>query len=98
MALEDIRPPRPMTHDLTYRIIRRLQGEIVRVVVHDLREQTFIGQVEIESRHGVLEIDARPSDAIALAVRAEVPIYASPKVLDQAAVARDVSGGEGEDV
>jgi hypothetical protein len=90
MEVEDIQPPRPMTHDLLQNIITRMQGAVQRVVVHDLRNDTFIGQVDIDTEKGVMEIDSRPSDAIALALRCDAPIYASDNVLELAGIHEDV--------
>jgi bifunctional DNase/RNase len=77
---------RPLTHDLLLDVIQRLGGSIQRAVVHDLREGTFIGSLEIRTAAGVLEVDCRPSDAIALAVRVHCPIEADEEVLDRAAI------------
>jgi len=90
MEIEDVRPPRPMTHDLLYNVITRLQGTVQRVIIHDLRNETFIGQVDIETDKGVMEIDCRPSDAIALALRANAAIFASENVLELAGIREDV--------
>jgi hypothetical protein len=90
MEVEDIQPPRPMTHDLLQNVITRMQGAVQRVVVHDLRNDTFIGQVDIYTEKGVMEIDSRPSDAIALALRCDAPIYASDNVLELAGIHEDV--------
>ena len=83
LQLQGLQPPRPLTHDLLVNLVRRMQGEIVRVVVHDLRDETFIGQIDIQTEHGIMEIDARPSDAIAIALRADAPIYVAEPVLER---------------
>lgn len=93
VAIEGIAVPRPMTHDLLVNVIRRLQAEVTSVVIHDLRNETFIGQLDLKSEKGVLEIDCRPSDAVALAVRFNVPIYVTEGVLEAAAIVAN----EGED-
>lgn len=93
VAIEGIAVPRPMTHDLLVNVIRRLQAELTSVVIHDLRNETFIGQLDLKSEKGVLEIDCRPSDAVALAVRFNVPIYVTEGVLEAAAIVAN----EGED-
>ncbi len=85
-AVEGIEAPRPMTHDLLAHLIRRLQAELTRVVIHDLRNETFIGQLDIKTERGVLEIDCRPSDAVALAVRTNAPIFVTEGVLEAAAI------------
>lgn len=86
VALENIQMPRPMSHDLILNIIARLQAELVSVSIHDLRDDMFIGQLDLRTERGILEIDCRSSDAVALAIRAGVPIYASEHVLEAAAV------------
>ncbi|MFP4201215.1 MAG: bifunctional nuclease family protein [Clostridia bacterium] len=98
MAAEEVPTPRPMTHDLMVNLIHRLGGSLIRVVVHDMRDDTFIGQIEVDTENGVLEIDARPSDSIALAVREGCPIYVSDMVLELAAVTQDMIGDDREDL
>ncbi len=93
VAIEGIAAPRPMTHDLLVNVIRRLQAELTSVVIHDLRNETFIGQLDLKSEKGILEIDCRPSDAVALAVRFNVPVYVTEGVLEAAAIVAN----EGED-
>ncbi len=75
---------RPMTHDLLRSVIRELGGEIGRVVVNDLRDQTFYAEIEIVVDSRSVNVDSRPSDAIALAVRAQAPIFVEDHVMDQA--------------
>ncbi len=75
---------RPMTHDLLRSVIRELGGEIGRVVVNDLRDQTFYAEIEIVVDGRSVNVDSRPSDAIALAVRAQAPIFVEEHVMDQA--------------
>lgn len=100
MELEGVKPPRPMTHDLLKNVIARLQARVNRIVIHDLREDTFIGQIELATEMGILEIDARPSDAIALAVRAKVKIYCADEVLETAAIDQEAfnPGGDGDNM
>lgn len=86
VAIEGIEAPRPMTHDLLAHLIRRLQAEIIRVVIHDLRNETFIGQLDIKTEKGILEVDCRPSDAVAIAMRTGSPIYVTEGVLEAAAI------------
>ena len=78
--------PRPQTHDLLANLIRELDGRVQYVVVNDLRDNTFFARVAIEHNEGLQLVDSRPSDAIALAVRAMVPIYADESVLDKAGI------------
>lgn len=86
LPVEGIEPPRPLTHDLVMSLLQRLQARITSVVIHDLRDDTYIGQIDLETENGIMEIDARSSDAIALAVRAKAPIYVTESVLEAAAL------------
>lgn len=88
LALGEEPPPRPMTHDLLKAMLESLDAAVTRVEITDLREGTFFGKVYM-TRDGIdeLEFDARPSDAIALAIRFEAPIFAAVKVFEEAAVA-----------
>ncbi len=88
-AVENVTLLRPMTHDLMVDLIGRLGESLQRILIHDIQEETVIGQLEIETSSGVVEVDARPSDCIALAVRTEAPIYASEQVLEAIAVPGD---------
>jgi bifunctional DNase/RNase len=81
--------PRPLTHDLMDAAIKKLKGSIVKVHVDELREGTFHGSVYIRSGRRLLRLDARPSDAIALAIGNRAPIYVAQQVLDEAGVQRD---------
>jgi bifunctional DNase/RNase len=85
-GLRNMEFPRPMTHDLLKQSIERLGGRIQRILVSELRDSTFIALVEVLAGEVLHEIDARPSDAIAIAVRAGVPIFVSTHVLAQAQV------------
>jgi len=78
--------PRPFTHDLLATVITRLGAKLERVVVHDLRDDTFFSQLELGTDRGLLEVDCRTSDAIALAVRLDCPILATEEVVLRAAV------------
>jgi bifunctional DNase/RNase len=79
-ALNGIPFPRPMTHDLLLNAIQALGGKVERVVITDLRDNTFYATIVLRDEKGVKELDARPSDSIALALRAKAPIFLSPKV------------------
>jgi len=80
LEMEGIKPPRPLTHDLIKNIIDALGLEITDVVINDLREGTFYATITVDGQ----QIDSRPSDAIALAVRCGIPIYVSEKVMREA--------------
>jgi hypothetical protein len=86
MEVQGIKPSRPLTHDLLKSVIDTLKATVTRVVINDLREGTFYAQIHLLTDSTSLTIDARPSDAIALAVRVKVPIYADEKVLEKAAI------------
>jgi bifunctional DNase/RNase len=75
--------PRPLTHDLLASVIENLGGELERVVVHELRDHTFYAKLIIRRDGGLLEVDSRPSDAIALGVAGDTPIYVAETVLQQ---------------
>lgn len=79
-ALNGIPFPRPMTHDLLYTTIKALGGKVERVVITDLRDNTFYAIIVLRNEKGLKELDARPSDSIALALRAKAPILLAPKV------------------
>jgi bifunctional DNase/RNase len=86
MKLQGASPPRPMTHDLLTEVIGELQGEIVQVAVTELRENTFYARITIVQDGREVEIDSRPSDAIALAVRCEAQIFASEDVIEESGI------------
>jgi bifunctional DNase/RNase len=86
MKLQGASPPRPMTHDLFTDVISELQGEIVKVEVTELRENTFYARITIVQDGREVEIDSRPSDAIALAVRCDARIFASEDVIAESGI------------
>ncbi|MFO0875425.1 MAG: bifunctional nuclease family protein [Phycisphaerales bacterium] len=94
--LKEIKIPRPQTHDLLASTIRELGGTLRRIEIHDLEKGVFFAKLVVERDGRVVEIDSRPSDAIALGVAESVPIYVAEHVLAQAsAEAVDDGGGEG---
>ncbi len=84
LQIENVATPRPMTHDLLRNVIHDLKAEIRKVVVSDLRENTFYALIHLEVNGEPVAVDARPSDAIALALRARAPIYVEDRVIDHA--------------
>ncbi len=86
IRLEGVVPPRPLTHDLLLEVCDRLGGRISRIVISDLRDGTFFAEIHLGPTHPKRALDARPSDAIALALRAGAPIYVRRTVLEQAQV------------
>ena len=81
MKLQKAELPRPMTHDLLATVIERLSARVSAVIVTELRDNTFYAVIQIDAGGEELQVDSRPSDAIALAVRADAPIYASSELL-----------------
>jgi bifunctional DNase/RNase len=84
LQIENVAPPRPMTHDLLKNVLGELGARLVRVVIASLRENTFYAYLELEREGEVVLIDARPSDAIALSLRTKTPVFVDPHVLEQA--------------
>jgi bifunctional DNase/RNase len=85
LEMEGIKPPRPLTHDLLKQITDNLGAIVNEVIIDELRENTFYAKIIMEVSGLTQEVDARPSDAIALAVRAEAPIFVAATVMDAAA-------------
>lgn len=87
LALEGITTPRPMTHDLLRDTVTALGAEVVRITVTELRDKTFFAELELRVDGRTVRVSSRPSDAVALAVRVNAPIFAAEDVLDEAATA-----------
>ncbi len=94
VRLQGVSVPRPMTHDLMQSIVDILGGSVNSIVVSDLRDDTFFAKVILNIDGGQMEVDSRPSDAIALAVRVEAPIYAEDVVLEKAGIVLDKETGK----
>jgi bifunctional DNase/RNase len=86
MKLQSQAPPRPMTHDLVTDMLEQLGAQVTRITVTELRENTFYAQITVQLDGTEIEIDSRPSDAIALAIRAEAPIFAADSVIEESAI------------
>lgn len=86
LELEKIQPPRPMTHDLLRDLFETLGAEVVDVVIDELREGTFFAKIRFTAAGADGQLDARPSDAVALAVRVQAPIFVAPSVLEEAGI------------
>ena len=84
LQIENVSTPRPMTHDLLKNVIEDLKGTVQKIVVSDLRESTFYALIYVAVNGDVVAVDARPSDAIALALRARAPIFVEEAVIDSA--------------
>ena len=96
MQLENIISPRPMTHDLLKNLIEGFEARLAKVVITDLKENTFFALIHLERGQQVLEIDARPSDAMALALRVGAPILVEEGVLERSKSGDDASSDESE--
>jgi bifunctional DNase/RNase len=96
MKLQGLTPERPLTHDLFATTLDELGTRIERVVISELADETFHARIVLDRDGRTVEVDARPSDALALAVRAGVRIFAADAVLEQAALGGD--GGIGDDI
>ena len=88
--------PRPLTHDLLHSMIDALGASVDSIIVSDLKNDTFYAKIILNVGDGQMEVDARPSDALALAVRVEVPIYAEESVLEKAGISLDRVEESGE--
>ncbi len=111
LELEKIQPPRPMTHDLLRDTFEAVDVEVTEVVIDELREGTFFAKIRYRHDGEEQQLDSRPSDAVALAVRVDAPIYVAPMVLEEAGIvaedesdisslaeqAEETSGGEEEE-
>ena len=98
LQLENVATPRPMTHDLLRNALTELNAEVTRIVINDLRDSTFFARIGLTAGGRSLELDARPSDAIALALRTEAPIFVAQSVLEQAqTISPDATGDESEE-
>ncbi len=91
-VLDGITPPRPMTHDLIMMFIPVLGAQVIKVTIDEIIDNTFYAKISIRKDEEIFLIDARPSDSIAIALRAEAPIFITQSVLDEAGVV--MKGGE----
>ena len=91
-VLDGITPPRPMTHDLIMMFIPVLGAQIIKVTIDEIVDNTFYAKISVRKDEEIFLIDARPSDSIAIALRAEAPIFITQNVLDEAGVV--MRGGE----
>jgi bifunctional DNase/RNase len=86
MKLQGASAPRPMTHDLVTDILSQLQAQVIRIAVTELRENTFYAQITVQVDGSEIEVDSRPSDAIALAIRVDAPIFVADDVIEESAI------------
>src|SRR5690606_33129686 len=92
LELEKIQPPRPMTHDLLRDTLEAVGAEVLDIIIDELREGTFFAKIRFIHDGEEGQLDARPSDAVALAVRMDAPIYVAPPVLDEAGIPTEDEG------
>ena len=96
LALEGVSTPRPMTHDLLRDVIGAVEVQVASITVTELRESTFFAEIELVAGDRTVRVSSRPSDAVALAVRVDAPIFASEQVLAEAAMPAAEEGEEEE--
>ena len=92
VKLQDLSVPRPLTHDLILTVLETLGGAVKHILVDNLENDTFYAKIVIDVGGETKEIDSRPSDAMALAVRTQVPIFANEEVMEKAAILMDKEG------
>jgi len=95
LQIENVSPPRPMTHDLLRNMLEDLGGRLKRVIISDLKDGTFYAYLEIDRAGEILFVDSRPSDALALSIRTRAPVFVETQVLDRARSV-DVSSDEAD--
>ncbi|MEN2984704.1 MAG: bifunctional nuclease family protein [Dictyoglomaceae bacterium] len=94
IALEKISTPRPLTHDLIKNILDNLKIKVQKILIHSLKEGTFYATIFLEDGDKIIEIDSRPSDAMALALRTQSPIYVESQVFDEAGIIEEYASDE----
>jgi hypothetical protein len=90
IALEGIKVERPLTHDLMRAIIEGLKAKVTRIIINELKDNTFFAKIYIEKGKSIVNIDARPSDSIALALRTSVPIFVAQDILSSSGTSMQV--------
>ena len=94
LKLQGVSVPRPLTHDLLHAMIDALGASVNSIIISELKSDTFYAKIVLNVDSGQMEVDSRPSDAMALAVRADVPIYAEETVMDKAGILLDKETGK----
>jgi bifunctional DNase/RNase len=96
LSLQDVEVQRPLTHDLLRNLLDQLGAQVLRVNITELRDEVFYAHIVIQVNGNEMEIDSRPSDALALAVRVHVPVFVAADVMDEASSVpeKDIEGGE----
>src|SRR5438046_10691949 len=98
MQLPGVKTPRQMTHDLLRSVLNSLSASVTRIVVTDVKDSTYFAEIHIATNGTPLVIDSRPSDAIALALRSEAPIFVTPQVAEQAITSKNPPAQEMEEL
>jgi uncharacterized protein len=98
LELQQVAVSRPLTHDLLSSVIKQLGATVTRVLVNDLRDDTFYARIVMDVSGQEVDVDSRPSDAIALAVRVKAPIFVDEAVMDRASVTMDGDKIEGQEL
>jgi bifunctional DNase/RNase len=98
MAIEGVEPTRPQTHDLIKGLLEALDANVVRVVVNDLADNTFYARLYVETAEGMTEVDARPSDAIAVALRTDAPIYVAREIIENNGADAEADRSSGDEL
>ena len=96
IPMQNVPVTRPMTHDLLGSVISSLGGKVTQVIINELAEETFFAKLVVDANGRHVEVDSRPSDAIALAIRAKVPIFVEDAVLEQAGMVFESEGDKDE--
>lgn len=94
VKLQEISVPRPLTHDLLSNIIESMGGKVSHIIVNELQDDTFFANIVLDVNGKIINVDSRPSDAIALAVRTQVNIFVEQQVLDKAGIELDKETGQ----
>lgn len=95
--MEGTKPQRPMTHDLMKSLLETLNAKVDRIIISDLKDETYFARILLKTKEGESEVDARPSDAIALALRTEAPVFVSEEVASRALIANPIDDAEMEE-
>lgn len=98
LALENVQMPRPMTHDLAANIIEELDAYISRISIYKIKSETFFAHIEIVSNGQIIKIDSRPSDAVAIALRTDTPIYVEEELMNLQKIEFEESDQKEEDL
>lgn len=92
IQMEGIKPPRPITHDLLKNLLEAFHAKVKHIVICDLKDETYFARIYMDTPQGPIDLDARPSDAIALALRVGAPIYISEEVAAKALIPSEPEG------